>query len=108
MIILYVIEMIATPKVADYSVVSFNHDLKEGIVTSVEIYPSKGERTGRVIVSLNNGKTKQFFTTNVNDVTDSIKLTCDKNECKFNMPNHNVIAKAKIEKREYTITFDSN
>jgi len=72
MIILYVIEMIATPKVADYSVVSFNHDLKEGIVTSVEIYPSKGERTGRVIVSLNNGKTKQFFTTNVNDVTDSI------------------------------------
>ncbi|HBZ89761.1 MAG TPA: hypothetical protein DEO62_01910, partial [Lachnospiraceae bacterium] len=67
MIILYVIEMIATPKVADYSVVSFNHDLKEGIVTSVEIYPSKGERTGRVIVSLNNGKTKQFFTTNVND-----------------------------------------
>lgn len=72
MIILYVIEMIATPKVADYSVVSFNHDLKEGTVTSVEIYPSKGERTGRVIVSLNNGKTKQFFTTNVNDVTDSI------------------------------------
>ncbi len=72
MIILYVIEMIATPKVADYSVVSFNHDLKEGIVTAVEIYPSKGERTGRVIVSLDNGKTKQFFTTNVNDVTDSI------------------------------------
>lgn len=80
MIILYVIEMIATPKVADYSVVSFNHDLKEGIVTSVEIYPSKGERTGRVIVSLDNGKTKQFFTTNVNDVTDSIdKSEFDKN-----------------------------
>ncbi|MCR5639184.1 MAG: ATP-dependent zinc metalloprotease FtsH [Lachnospiraceae bacterium] len=80
MIILYVIEMIATPKVADYSVVSFNHDLKEGIVTAVEIYPSKGERTGRVIVSLDNGKTKQFFTTNVNDVTDSIdKSEFDKN-----------------------------
>ena len=84
MIILYVIEMIATPKVADYSVVSFNHDLKEGIVTSVEIYPSKGERTGRVIVSLNNGKTKQFFTTNVNDVTDSI----DKSEFDENITLH--------------------
>ena len=84
MIILYVIEMIATPKVADYSVVSFNHDLKEGIVTSVEIYPSQGERTGRVIVSLNNGKTKQFFTTNVNDVTDSI----DKSEFDENITLH--------------------
>ena len=84
MIILYVIEMIATPKVADYSVVSFNHDLKEGIVTSVEIYPSKGERTGRVIVSLNNGKTKQFFTTNVNDITDSI----DKSEFDENITLH--------------------
>ena len=84
MIILYVIEMIATPKVADYSVVSFNHDLKEGIVTSVEIYPSQGERTGRVIVSLNNGKTKQFFTTNVNDITDSI----DKSEFDENITLH--------------------
>lgn len=84
MIILYVIEMIATPKVADYSVVSFNHDLKEGIVASVEIYPSQGERTGRVIVSLNNGKTKQFFTTNVNDITDSI----DKSEFDENITLH--------------------
>ena len=84
MIILYVIEMIATPKVADYRVVSFNHDLKEGIVTSVEIYPSQGERTGRVIVSLNNGKTKQFFTTNVNDITDSI----DKSEFDENITLH--------------------
>lgn len=84
MIVLYVIEMIATPKVADYSVVSFNHDLKEGIVTSVEIYPSQGERTGRVIVSLNNGKTKQFFTTNVNDITDSI----DKSEFDENITLH--------------------
>lgn len=84
MIILCVIEMIATPKVADYSVVSFNHDLKEGIVTSVEIYPSQGERTGRVIVSLNNGKTKQFFTTNVNDITDSI----DKSEFDENITLH--------------------
>jgi hypothetical protein len=43
-----------------------------------------------------------------NDVTNSINLTCDDSHCTFNMPNYDVIAKARIEKKEYTITFDSN
>jgi hypothetical protein len=44
-----------------------------------------------------------------NDKTESLKLSCNENNavCTFNMPNYDIVAKARIEKKEYTITFDS-
>lgn len=56
----------------NYAYENFINDLSKGTVTKVEVYPNEEVPTGKVIVTLSDNSTKQFYISNVEKVESII------------------------------------